>query len=123
MFQLNFNFKFITKMARQCISGIYTSMLSAGASEIDAEAFKSAFNIIFNGNIYNVECTVQKFSHAGLLFQEIFHRFIAPGLCFKLLQSAGIKYPPAIKYKSSAISTDVSRNSLFKREAFDMYYQ
>src|SRR5438874_4502458 len=98
-------------------------MLPSGTTEADHQVGKTTFDIIFHGNVHQVEYIIEKIRHFGLLFQKIFHFFITTGEAFKFFYSSGIKNTAAIKNKSTTIFTLITGMYFFIRKAIDPHHQ
>src|SRR5690348_8508227 len=123
MLEINLHFEFISEVAYQRISRIYTAVLSSGATKADRQMFKAAFNIIFNRNINDIKNTIQEFYHFGLLFQIIFHFLVSSRFGFHGFNSPGIENASAVKHKSSAIATFIFWYSIAIGETADLNYK
>ena len=94
---------FISKVARQCIRGVNTAVLSAGATKINFKAFETSLDIIFHRNIHNTKNAGEKLIHSCLAGEVILHAFIPARLLLMLLYPPGIEDAAAIKYKATTI--------------------
>src|SRR6266542_4791185 len=110
-------------MSCQGISRIYTSMLPTGTSKTHHQTFETAPDIIFHSDVNNIKHTIQVFSHLSLLFNIIHYASVTTVHSFEFFNAAGIKYTPAVKNKSTAITAFICRNSLPVRKTTNLNYQ
>src|SRR5258705_14004342 len=109
MSQLNFYFKFITKVTGQCICSIHAPMLTAGAAKAHHQAFKITFDKVFHRGINKIKDTVQVVGHMCLLLEIVFYRLITAMLRFEFFDPAGVKNSAAVKYKTTAVAGIIPR--------------
>src|SRR5436190_2851909 len=119
MIELNANTKFIFQMASECFSSIDRSVLATGTTKTHHQVGESAFNILLNGNVHDIEYAVEEVNHFCSLLQEIPHFFVFPMIFFVFFESSRIEYSPAIKHKTATVAGNVSGNTFLVTKTVD----
>src|SRR3954465_7100349 len=91
MIELNANPKFIFEMASQSLSSIDRSVLATSTTKTHHQVGESAFDILLNGNVNDIEYAVAEVDHFCSLLQEIPHFFVLPMIFFVFFESSRIE--------------------------------
>src|SRR6185437_8109042 len=95
-------------------------MLPTGTAKAHLEAREPAADIIFHRDVYDIISAVEEFRHPRLLFQIVFHGFVATRRGLEFGDPPRVEDPAAVEDKTAAVAALVVGQPFFVRKAVDV---
>ena len=110
-------------MLCQMLSGIHTAMLTARTTETEHQRGETTLDITVHVMIGKCIDMLQELENLTIILQESDDRFIQTRQFFIRLITTRIVSTSTIKDITATIARRIFRNTLFKGETIDSYYQ